>query len=109
MLITRTILYLDSGQLGQSTDNIHRGNEKCREQNPSCQAVYGPGTLSSVFGWDYFDAIAFLINFNNGYPMTVPDMATAFQFNGTTATTSVATVDCHNGKRHQVSRGWVGE
>lgn len=41
--------------------------------------------------------------------MTIPDMATAFQFNGTTATTSVATVDCHNGKRHQVSRGWVGD
>jgi len=41
--------------------------------------------------------------------MTIPDMATAFQFNGTTATTSVATVDCHNGKRHQVSHGWVGD
>lgn len=93
-------------------DALHTGNEKCQEQNPNCQAVYGPGTLSSVFGWDYFDAIAFLINYNSGYPMTIPDMAKSFQFNGTAG--AIAVVDCHNGKwvhvsTHSVTAYWTGD
>ena len=85
----------------------HRGNEECQNQNPNCQAVYGPGTFSAVLGFNYFDAIAFLINFNNGYPMTIPDMAAAFQVNGTAG--AIATYDCHNGKKHQTNRGQVGD
>lgn len=85
----------------------HRGNEECQKQNPNCQAVYGPGTLSAVLGFNYFDAIAFLINFNHGYPMSIPDMAAAFQVNGTAG--AIATYDCHNGKKHQTNRGQVGD
>lgn len=85
----------------------HRGNEECQKQNPNCQAVYGPGTLSAVLGFNYFDAIAFLINFNSGYPMTIPDMAAAFQVTGTPG--AIATYDCHNGKKHQTNCGQVGD
>jgi hypothetical protein len=92
-------------------DALHTGNEQCQQQNPSCQAVYGPGTLSAVFDWDYFDAIAFLIHFNKGYPMTIPNMAAAFQFNGTVG--ALAAVDCHNGKwvlvGHSAAAGWDGD
>ncbi|KAL8847515.1 MAG: hypothetical protein Q9221_007443 [Calogaya cf. arnoldii] len=84
------------------------GNEECQKQNPTCQALYGPGTLSAVFGWENFDAIAFLINFNKGYPMSIPDMASAFQFNGT-GSNSVATVDCHNDRQFRNNRRLIGD
>jgi hypothetical protein len=47
-------------------------------QTQNCSALYGPGIISSLFSWELFDAVAFLIEFNNGYPMTIPDMALAF-------------------------------
>lgn len=84
----------------RAADHVCRGNEKCQQGNPSCQAVYGPGTLSNVFGWDYFDAIAFLINFNNGYPVTIPDMVAAFQFSWSSNPSSVATVVCQNSTKN---------
>jgi len=93
------------------SDALQTGNEQCQKQNPSCQSLYGPGTLSAVFDWNYFDAIAFLIHFNKGYPMIIPDMATAFQFNGTVG--ALAVFDCHNGKwvliGHSAAAGWDGD
>ncbi|KAL8838552.1 MAG: hypothetical protein Q9170_002094 [Blastenia crenularia] len=100
--MTETIQYKMLGQ------PHFTGNEECRKKNPSCQAVYGPGTLSAVFQWDNFDAIAFLIHFNAGYPMSIPDMASAFQFNGS-GNPSVATVDCHNHKQFRNNKGLVGD
>ena len=65
-------------------DAEHTGNEKCREGvdgqpgNPNCTAVYGPGVISAAFGWDNFDPVVFLLQFNDGRPMSIPDMAAAF-------------------------------
>ena len=59
-------------------DLQHTGNEKCREQNPNCTAFYGPGVLSMAFKWDNFDPIAFLLRYNNGYAITIPEIASAF-------------------------------
>ena len=33
---------------------------------------------AAAFKWDNFDPVAFLIQFNEGYPMTIPDMANSF-------------------------------
>ena len=40
--------------------------------NLNCTAIYGSGTLSSVLGLNNFDSIAFLIQYNQGYPMSIP-------------------------------------
>ena len=87
----------------RSLADVNSGNEQCRKQNPDCQAVYGPGVIALAFGWETFDAVTFLINFNQGYPMTIPDMAAAFHVNGTQGTAAV--VDCHNGKWVLVGHG----
>lgn len=82
------------------------GNEKCRtstpEQtaNPNCVAVYGPGLLAKLFNLPIFSIVAFLVHFNNGFAMTIPDMVNAFY----TITPNiphdgddqVATINCHN-------------
>ena len=72
------------------TDSLYRGNEQCQKTNPNCQAVYGPGVLALTFGWEYFDAVTFLIAANQGYPISIPNMASAFTFN----TNGNATVHC---------------
>ncbi|KAI9674491.1 MAG: hypothetical protein M1817_001829 [Caeruleum heppii] len=60
-------------------DKDHTGNEECRKRgDPNCTALYGPGVLSSIFKWDNFDAIAFLVQYNAGYAMTLPEIAEAF-------------------------------
>ena len=59
-------------------DIHHTGNEKCREQNPNCTALYGPGVIGTSLKWDNFDPIAFLLQYNNGYAMSLPEIATAF-------------------------------
>ena len=59
-------------------DIHHTGNEKCREQNPNCTAMYGPSVIAITFKWDNFDPIAFLLQFNNGYSMSIPEIAAAF-------------------------------
>ena len=54
--------------------------------------------IALTFGWELFDAAVFMIQFNNGYAMTIPDMAAALAFNGTA--NAIAVVDCHNGASH---------
>lgn len=72
-------------------------------------AVYGPGTISSALGLNNFDAIAFLLRFNEGYPMSIPDMANAFHVidpmivgDGDDAP---ATIDCRNKPQRQLPDG----
>ena len=88
-------------------DKDHTGNEKCREGtpdqpgNPNCTVVYGAGVLASTFKWDNFDAVAFLLTYNDGYPMSIPDMAAAFfviksGINDADGTSKVATVTCNS-------------
>ncbi|KAI9850882.1 MAG: hypothetical protein M1838_004861 [Thelocarpon superellum] len=60
-------------------DMDHTGNEKCQSMgNANCTAVYGIGVISSIFRWNEFDAAAFVIQNNQGYPMSIPDLARAF-------------------------------
>ena len=59
-------------------DIHHTGNEKCREQNPNCTAMYGPSVIGMSFKWNNFDPIAFLLHYNAGYAMTITEMASAF-------------------------------
>jgi hypothetical protein len=61
------------------------GNEACNKQraeqnlSQNCTAVYGAGVLSKVFNWNIFDSIVFLIQYNDGHPMSIIDIAAAFQ------------------------------
>ena len=82
--------------------------EKCREGtddvpgNPDCQALYGSGTLALALGMNNFDSIAFQINFNDGYAMTIPEIAQNFyviddQKEGDGAD-KIATISCNNKK-----------
>ena len=59
-------------------DKDHTGNEKCAQEHPGCIASYGPGILALTFKWEFFDAVAFLIWANRGFPITIPDLAQAF-------------------------------
>ncbi|MCJ1475097.1 hypothetical protein MMC13_003757 [Lambiella insularis] len=81
----------------------HTGNEKCKQGNPACQVVYGPSVIANVFKWELFDAIAFMIQFNHGLTMTIPDMAASFKsidpWAGTAnsgAVPQIATITCTN-------------
>ena len=65
-------------QFAMFGDIHHTGNEKCQEQNPNCTAMYGPSLIAMSFQWDNFDPIAFLLQYNAGYAMTIPEMASAF-------------------------------
>lgn len=72
----------------------HRsGNEKCRKSNPNCTAVYGPGVLASLFEWENFDAVTFLVAANNGYPMSILDMANVVK--SEPSKRAIATVKCN--------------
>lgn len=46
-----------------------------------------------------------MIQYNEGYAMTIEDMAAAFQFNGTA--NAAAVVDCHNGAHHPGLHGGI--
>lgn len=66
-------------------DAKHTGNEQCRAGtpdhpgNPNCTVLYGPGIIASIFGWSNFDAVAFMLEYNKGYSMSIPQIAAAFQ------------------------------
>lgn len=88
-------------------DATHTGNEQCQSQgNPNCTAVFGPGVLSLVFKWDNFDSTAFLIQYNEGYAMTLPEIANAFYDindpkNSGDGSNQIATINCNNKKGMQ--------
>ena len=81
-------------------DASHTGNEKCQKTNPNCIASYGPGILALTMKWEYFDAVAFLLWANQGFPMTIPDIATAFgnasSFDKNVNASTVAQITCGN-------------
>ena len=96
-------------------DSTHTGNEQCQSLgNQNCTAVYGPGVLSTVFGWDNFNSIAFLIQFNKGYPITLPELASYFYniddpSNSGDGSDQIATVKCNNKKgTSNAFGGWEG-
>ncbi|KAI9676003.1 MAG: hypothetical protein M1817_000746 [Caeruleum heppii] len=94
-------------------DKDHTGNEKCREQgNSNCTAVYGPGVLSVVFEWNNFDSIAYLTQFNEGYAMTIPEMANTFfvMDKDNKGADKIATIDCQNRRGNANAYGsWGAE
>ncbi|KAI9678010.1 MAG: hypothetical protein M1817_005954 [Caeruleum heppii] len=82
-------------------DKDHTGNEECRKQgNPNCTAVFGAGVLSSVLKWNNFDSIAFLLRYNEGYAMTLPEIADSFEVLNPkvpgSGEDSTATINCNN-------------
>ena len=76
--------------------------------------MYGPGVLSTVFGWDNFDSIVFLIQYNKGYPITLPEMASYFYNiddpkNSGDGSDQIATMKCNNLKgTANAFGGWEG-
>ena len=97
-------------------DSSHTGNEQCQSMgNSNCTAVFGPGVLSLVFGWNNFDSIAFLINYNQGYAMTLSEIATSFYnvddpANKGKGTQQIATIKCNNNPgRANAFGGWQGD
>ena len=57
-------------------DAKKKGNEKCEGAGHSnCTILLGATTISGAFKWKNKEAIAFLIKYNGGYPITVDDMA----------------------------------
>ena len=99
-------------------DSTHTGNEQCRSLgNQNCTAVYGPGVLSLVFDWDNFDAVTFLIHYNKGYSITLPELASYFYNiddpanagNGD-GSDQIATFKCNNHKgTANAWGGWDGD
>ena len=98
-------------------DSTHTGNEQCQSLgNQNCTAVYGPGVLSLVFGWDNFDSIAFLIQYNKGYAITLPELASSFYNLDDPANAGkgdgsdqIATLKCNNVKGvANAFGGWEG-
>ena len=81
-------------------DSTHTGNEKCQQTTPNCIASYGPGILALTMKWEYFDAVAFLLWANEGFPMTIPDIAVAFgnasSFDKDVSATAVVQITCGN-------------
>ena len=73
---------LPLSSLSSRTLTIHRGNEECKKKNPDCVALYGAGVIAMTFKWDYFDAIAFMITANDGFPMSIVDMADKVKTDG---------------------------
>ena len=92
-------------------DSTHTGNEQCRSLgNQNCTAVYGPGVLSLVFGWDNFDSVAFLIQYNQGYAIALPELARQFYNiddpkNSGDGSNQIATIKCNNVKGHSNAFG----
>ncbi|KAI9673996.1 MAG: hypothetical protein M1817_002202 [Caeruleum heppii] len=82
-------------------DKDHTGNEKCQTMgNANCTAVYGPGVMASVFKWETFDAFIFMIHYNEGYAMSLPDIAKVFYVKPSSAgrddgADKIATIDCN--------------
>ncbi|KAK4695152.1 hypothetical protein P7C71_g2545, partial [Lecanoromycetidae sp. Uapishka_2] len=84
------------------------GNEQCQKGtdqipgNPNCQALYGAGTVAGMLGMTNFDAIVFLINFNAGYAMSIPEIAQNFYVADPTkpndGSDKVAVINCNNNK-----------
>lgn len=72
------------------------------------QALYGPGTLTGTLKLNNFDSVAFLLQFNDGYPMTIPEMAAQFYVvNPKVAKDGqdkIATIKCNNGGWYQNPR-----
>ena len=96
-------------------DSTHTGNEQCQSLgNQNCTAVFGPGVLSLVFGWNNFDSVAFLIQYNKGYAITLPELASNFYNiddpkNSGDGSDQIATMKCNNVRgTSNAYGGWDG-
>ena len=74
--------------------------------------MYGSGSLAMSLGLNNFDSIVLLEQFNNGYPMSIPDMAAIFYVVDETkpgdGSDKMATITCHN-SLGPVPNGRAGE
>ena len=73
--------------------------------NPDCQAGYGTGALALALMLSNFVATVFLQQFNNGFPMTIKEMAAAFYVTDSDkkgdGNDKMAIINCHNNKGTQ--------
>ena len=103
-------MFIDSA----SDDSINNGlrKEKCKEGtkdlpgNKDCQTVMTSGVLSFALSMTNFDAIVFLEQYNEGSPMTVPEIASQWYvidpLKEKDGSDKIAVIDCHN---EQSARG----
>lgn len=87
-------------------------SEECQKDhdgvkaNPDCQVLYSAGTLTEILGLNSFDAIAFLIHFNDGHAMTIKEMAANFyvidESKQNDGSDKVALIDCQAKRGGQV-------
>ncbi|MCJ1290813.1 hypothetical protein MMC34_002355 [Xylographa carneopallida] len=103
-------------QFAMFGDPNHTGNEKCQQGNPQCQVVYGPSVIANTFGWELFDAVVFMIQFNQGLTMTIPDMAAAFtaivdnsEGSHPTGPPQIATITCADPYKHMKTDPFEGD
>ena len=90
----------------------------------SCQVLYGPGTIAFALGMENYDAVYFFLKFNQGYPMSIPDIAKAFTMldappsgnsiqttviGGSLAANAVASIECNNKPGALSKYGWEGD
>ena len=98
---TQIVRYAFFGKDVTGNENCQAGRRGQRGEpdvppSPNCQVTYAPGMLKSAFGWDNIDTAAFMLHFNDGYPMSIPAIADSFyllQGNADDAN-RVATIKC---------------
>ena len=94
MLIHRVLVILRLAKPdNMSLEQCQKGTDDL-PANPDCQALYGAGTLFLALKLSNFDSIALFIHYNEGYAMTIKDLAAAFG-----SPDKLATYECHNKPR----------
>lgn len=87
-------------------DAEHTGNEKCRtssatrQADPNCVAVFGAAMIAQVLRIPVYDAGLFLMQYNQGFPMSIEEMAPWFKIaspgHPSDTADQIAVIDCHN-------------
>ena len=115
----RALVFKRSTKSGSNADalSLHIGDK-------SCQVLYGPGTIAFALGMENYDAVVFLLKFNQGYPMSIPNIAKAFTMldappsgdsiqttviGGSLAANAVASIECNNKPGAPSKYGWEGD
>ena len=83
-------------------DAHHQDNAACVKNNPNCTILYNAGVLARTFQWNNLEAVSFLLQYNQGYAMTMTDLAAAFNGSvvnySTTPGNGIVSILCQNHK-----------
>ena len=98
-------------------DKDHNPSKQCQDGtkdvpgNKDCQALFGSGTLTQSLKMNNFDTIAFMIQFNDGYAMSIKDLAAAFYVvdknKPNDGADKIATIECDNHKGTPAGRAGI--